>query len=90
MENFTLLSYTDLDGWDQVAEFRVSKDGRHAYVSNYQGFSIVDVSILKRVISKQEAPAFRASTLTSWEASSRKPRRSSRREDQNLGGGIRL
>ncbi|HEX2260774.1 MAG TPA: hypothetical protein VHJ56_04015, partial [Candidatus Binatia bacterium] len=35
MENFTLLSYTDLDGWDQAAEFRVSKDGRHAYISNY-------------------------------------------------------
>jgi hypothetical protein len=54
MENFTLLSYTDLDGWDQVAEFRVSKDGRHAYVSNYQGFSIVDVSdpAKPRVISK--------------------------------------
>jgi hypothetical protein len=54
MENFTLLSYTDLDGWDQAAEFRVSKDGRHAYVSNYQGFSIVDVSdpSKPRVISK--------------------------------------
>ncbi len=44
MENFTILSYTDLDGWDQAAEFRVSKDGKHAYISNYQGFSIVDVS----------------------------------------------
>jgi len=44
MENFTILSYTDLDGWDQAAEFRISKDGKHAYISNYQGFSIVDVS----------------------------------------------
>lgn len=44
MENFTILSYTDLNGWDQAAEFRVSKDGKHAYISNYQGFSIVDVS----------------------------------------------
>lgn len=44
LENFTILSYTDLNGWDQAAEFRVSKDGKHAYVSNYQGFSIVDVS----------------------------------------------
>jgi hypothetical protein len=44
IENFTLLSYTDVDGWDQVAEFRVSKDGRTAYLSNYRGFSIVDVS----------------------------------------------
>jgi hypothetical protein len=54
MENFTILSYTDVDGWDQVAEFRVSKDGKHAYLSNYQGFSIVDVSdpSKPRVLSK--------------------------------------
>jgi len=54
LENFTILSYTDLEGWDQAAEFRVSKDGKHAYVSNYQGFSIVDVSdpTKPRVISK--------------------------------------
>ncbi len=54
MENFTILSYSDLDGWDQAAEFRVSKDGKYAYVSNYQGFSIVDVSdpTKPRVISK--------------------------------------
>lgn len=54
MENFTLLSYSDLDGWDQAAEFRVSRDGKYAYVSNYQGFSIVDVSdpAKPRVISK--------------------------------------
>ena len=54
LENFTILSYTDLDGWDQAAEFRISKDGKHAYVSNYQGFSIVDVSdpAKPRVISK--------------------------------------
>ncbi len=44
MENFTIVSYSDLDGWDQVAEFRVSRDGKYAYTSNYQGFSIVDVS----------------------------------------------
>src|SRR5580765_3803440 len=44
MENFTILSYSDLEGWDQAAEFRVSKDGKHAYISNYQGFSVVDVS----------------------------------------------
>src|SRR4029077_9530017 len=43
MENFTILSYSDLDGWDQDAEFRVSKDGKYAYVSNYQGFTIVAV-----------------------------------------------
>ncbi len=54
LENFTILSYTDLDGWDQAAEFRVSKDGKHAYISNYQGFSIVDVSdpAKPRVISQ--------------------------------------
>ncbi len=54
LENFTILSYTDLDGWDQVAEFRVSRDGKHAYTSNYQGFSIVDVSdpSKPRVISR--------------------------------------
>jgi LVIVD repeat len=54
LENFTILSYTDLDGWDQAAEFRISKDGKHAYISNYQGFSIVDVSdpSKPRVISK--------------------------------------
>src|SRR5688572_10686229 len=54
LENFTLLSYTDLDGCYQVAEFRVSRDGKHAYTSNYQGFSIVDVSdpSKPRVISR--------------------------------------
>ena len=54
LENFTILSYTDLDGWDQAAEFRISKDGKHAYISNYQGFSIVDVSdpAKPRIISK--------------------------------------
>jgi hypothetical protein len=44
MENFTIVGYSDLDGWDQVAEFRVSRDGKYAYTSNYQGASIVDVS----------------------------------------------
>jgi hypothetical protein len=54
LENFTILSYTDLDGWDQVAEFRISRDGKYAYTSNYQGFSIVDVSdpAKPRVISQ--------------------------------------
>ena len=54
MENFTILSYSDLDGWDQVAEFRVSRDGKHAYTSNYQGATIVDVSNPEkpRVVSK--------------------------------------
>src|SRR5687767_9456389 len=44
LENFRILAYSDLDGWDQAAEFRVSRDGRYAYTSNYQGASIVDVS----------------------------------------------
>ena len=44
IENFTLLSYTDIDGWDEAAEFRISKDGRTAYIANYKGFSILDVS----------------------------------------------
>jgi hypothetical protein len=48
LENFTILSYSDLDGWDQVAEFRISRDGKYAYTSNYQGFSIVDVSTPER------------------------------------------
>ena len=30
-ENFTILSYSDLEGWDQAAEFRVSKDGKHVF-----------------------------------------------------------
>ena len=48
LENFTILSYTDIDGWDEAAEFRISKDGRLAYVSNYKGFSILDVSEIGR------------------------------------------
>lgn len=44
IENFTILSYSDIDGWDEAAEFRISKDGRIAYISNYKGFSILDVS----------------------------------------------
>jgi len=54
MENFTILSYSDLDGWDQAAEFRVSRDGKFAYVANYQGASVVDVSdpTRPRVVSR--------------------------------------
>ena len=44
IENFRILSYSDLDGWDRAAEFRVSQDGKFAYTANYQGASIVDVS----------------------------------------------
>lgn len=47
-ENFTIVSYSDLDGWDQVAEFRVGRDGRYAYTSNYQGATVVDVSDPRR------------------------------------------
>ena len=69
LENFTILSYSDLDGWDQAAEFRVSKDGKHAYISNYQGFSILDVSdpAPRRSYRKSKTiPPSRASTSTSW------------------------
>lgn len=54
LENFTILSYTDVEGWDEVAEFRVSKDGKTAYLSNYNGFSILDVSdpAKPRILSK--------------------------------------
>jgi len=54
IENLTILSYTDIDGWDEAAEFRVSKDGRTAYISNYKGFSILDVSdsAKPRILSK--------------------------------------
>jgi hypothetical protein len=54
LENFRILAYSDLDGWDQAAEFRISRDGRYAYTSNYQGASIVDVSNPEkpRVISR--------------------------------------
>ena len=69
LENFTILSYTDLDGWDQAAEFRVSKDGKHAYVSNYQGFSIVDVSdpAKPRVISQvKNDPSVQSQYIDVW------------------------
>ena len=48
IENFRLVAYTDLDGWDQAAEFRVSRDGKFAYTANYQGASVVDVSDAER------------------------------------------
>jgi hypothetical protein len=48
IENFTILSYSDLDGWDQVAELRASRDGKFAYTANYQGANIVDVSDAER------------------------------------------
>jgi hypothetical protein len=50
---YTILSYSNLafdngvdwgPNWDRTAEFRVSPDGEFAYTSNYQGFSILDVS----------------------------------------------
>lgn len=48
IENFRLISYSDLDGWDQAAEFRISRDGKFAYTANYQGASVVDVSDAER------------------------------------------
>lgn len=63
MEGYTLLSYSKMafndgggstQGWDQTFEFRVSPDGRYAYTSHQQGFSILDVSnpSQPRVISR--------------------------------------
>ncbi len=94
MENFTILSYTDLDGWDQAAEFRISKDGKHAYISNYQGFSIVDVSdpSKPRVISKvKNHPSVQSQYIDVLGNISRhKSRRRTRRKDKTWEGGIRL
>jgi hypothetical protein len=69
LENFTILSYSDLEGWDQAAEFRVSKDGKHAYISNYQGFSVVDVSdpARPRVVSQiKNDKSVQSQYMTSW------------------------
>jgi hypothetical protein len=54
IENFTIVSYSDLDGWDQAAELRVSRDGKFAYTANYKGASIVDISDAEkpRVVSR--------------------------------------
>jgi hypothetical protein len=50
---YNILSYSNLafdngvdwgPNWDKTAEFRVSPRGEFAYTSNYQGFSILDVS----------------------------------------------
>ena len=89
LENFTILSYTDLDGWDQAAEFRVSKDGKHAYVSNYQGFSIVDVSdpAKPRVISKVKNQRRRAEPVhrRHRQHSGHQPRRACAIQSSQLG-----
>ena len=88
MENFTIFLTSSLlvgmSCW-----FRVSKDGKYAYVSNYQGFSIVDVSdpSKPRVISKvKNDPSVQSQYIdVSGKHLSHKRRRSSRREDQSLG-----
>jgi hypothetical protein len=84
LENFTILSYTDLDGWDQAAEFRISKDGKHAYISNYQGFSIVDVSdpSKPRVISKvKNHPSVQSQYIDVLGSTCHKPGRRPRSKD---------
>ena len=54
IEGYTLLSYSDMafnDGggstinndWDQTFDLKASPDGRYAYTSHQQGFSILDV-----------------------------------------------
>ncbi len=52
IENFTILSYTDLDGWDRPTEIRVSPDGKYAITASNpppkngrnNGVTITDVS----------------------------------------------
>lgn len=62
IENFTILGYTDLDGWDRPTEIRVSKDGKYAYTASNppptdgrnNGVTITDVSDPKnpKVVSR--------------------------------------
>ena len=62
-ENFTLVSYSTLDGWDEPAEIRVSADGKYAFTAHNPpkqlGSSIIDVSKPEkpRVIARIEGPS---------------------------------
>lgn len=62
-ENFTLVSYSTLDGWDEPAEIRVSPDGKYAFTAHNPpkqlGTSIIDVSKPEkpRVIARIEGPS---------------------------------
>lgn len=62
-ENFTLVSYSTLDGWDEPAEIRVSPDGKYAFTAHNPpkqlGTSIIDVSKPEkpRVVARIEGPS---------------------------------
>lgn len=47
-ENFTIVSYSYLDGWDEPTEIRVSQDGKYAFTAHNPpkqlGASIIDIS----------------------------------------------
>ena len=57
IENFTILGYSDLDGWDRPTEIRVSPDGKYAYMASNPppvdgknaGATIADVSDPKNI-----------------------------------------
>src|SRR5580765_3505452 len=57
IENFTILGYSDLDGWDRPTEIRVSPDGKYAFMASNpppvdgknNGGTIADVSDLKNI-----------------------------------------
>ena len=34
IENFTILGYSDLNGWDRPTEIRVSPDGKYAFMAS--------------------------------------------------------
>ena len=52
IENFTIVGYTDLNGWDRPTEIRVSPDGKYAFMASNppptdgknNGITIADVS----------------------------------------------
>lgn len=66
IENFTIVSYSDLDGWDKPTEIRVSADGRFAFTAHNppptetqkMGGSITDVSdpARPRVVARVSGP----------------------------------
>jgi hypothetical protein len=66
IENFTIVAYSDLDGWDKPTEIRVSADGRLAFTAHNppptetqkMGGSIIDVSdpARPRVLSRVSGP----------------------------------
>ena len=57
IENFTILGYSDLNGWDRPTEIRVSADGKYAFMASNpppvdgknNGGTIADVSDPKNI-----------------------------------------